>query len=302
MPELFTVFYEVLTPIILVAGLGFIADRYFTFNTKSVSQIVVYLAVPALVFNSISRSTLQIAELGRLVLYTFTAMAIVAIIAWVIGRLCGLPQKLHSAFTLSSTLLNAGNIGLPFTAFAFGPAGMGPAVIIYTATSLVANTLGVFLASWGSAPVHKSLANVFKVPLLYAALLGLLVNRQLFSLPTPITQGLSLLGDSATPLMLIILGVQLSRATIKSRLKVVVLAGSVKVLIGPLVGFGVAGLFHLTGINYSVAVAQMSMPTAVISIILAEEFGSDSTFVSSVVMVSTLCSLVSLTFLLTLIR
>lgn len=298
MLQILTVFYNVLTPVILVTGLGFFADRRFSFNTRSISQLVVYLAVPALVFSSIGQSNLQAQELGQLTLFTFTAMGLISGVGWVLGSLLKLPKKTRSAFTLSSTLINAGNFGIPFATFAFGDAGLGQAVIIYTATAIMANTLGVFLASWGSASIKKSLLNVFRVPLPYAALLGLLTNQGIFSTPQPIMRGLTLLGNAAVPLMLIMLGVQLSRTQIRDQVGLVFLSSIVRVLIGPAVALLVVGLFGITGLSAKVAILQIGMPTAVISIILAEEFGSDSKFVGSVIMVSTLLSFVSLSALL----
>jgi predicted permease len=55
------------------------------------------------------------------------------------------------------------------------------------------------------------------------------------------------------------------------------------------------------GSTASISIIQTSMPTAVVSIILAEKFGSDAKFVSSVVLVSTLASFFSLSILLSLL-
>lgn len=298
MLQIFNVFYSVLAPIILIAGLGFALDRRFKIETRSLSQIIIYLSSPALVFSSISRSKLQAQELGQLVLFTLVIMGSMAIISWGITRLLALEQKIAGAFTLSSTLINAGNFGLPFIAFAFGNEGLGRAVIIFTTTAIVANTLGIFLASRGSASVKNSLANILKVPLPYAVALGLLANVGLISVPVPLERGAVLLGDSAVPLMLVVLGTQLARTKIESRLSLVALASGVKVILTPLVGVMVARLLLISGSTASISIIQTSMPTAVISIILAEEFGSDARFVSSVVMVSTLVSLASLSILL----
>ncbi len=298
MPEFFSVFYRVIAPIFVVAGLGYLANRRFTFNTRSLSQIVIYLAGPALVFSGLSQSTLQNDELSRLLIFTMSVMVILAIIGSVLARMIGLSQKQRSAFALSLTLINAGNYGIPFITFAFGQEAIGHAIIIFTATSIIANTLGVFLASRGSASVGRSLLNIFKVPLPYAVVLGLLVNQGVFAPPLPLERGLDLLGEAAVPLMLLLLGIQLSKAGIGSQIRLVAFTGVIKVSLPALVGMAVARLMQLPPPAAHIAIMHISMPTAVISIILAEEFGSDAKFVSGVVAFSTLFSFISLSVLL----
>jgi len=294
---MWNIFYNVLFPIILIAGLGFLLNRRFDLHTKSLSRVVVYLASPALVFSSVSRSTLEAQALWQLLAFTIAIMFALAGISWVLARGLRLNQRTTSAFMLSSTLINAGNFGLPFVGFAFGDAGLGSAAIIYTGTSIVANTLGVFLASRGSASVWKSLANVLKVPLPYALVAGLLVNFGWLHVPLPLARSFSLLGAAAVPVMLVLLGAQLSRVKFGQQMRLVALSGGIKLVITPLVGVVLAHLMLLQGVPAQVSIIQTSMPTAVISIALAEEFGADAQFVSSAVLVSTLASIISLTIL-----
>ena len=301
MPQLLQVFYNVITPIVLIAALGFILDHKFRLNTRSLSQIIVYLASPALVFTSISRTTLHSQELQQIIFFTAAVMCLMAAIGWGVARLLGLGKKLKSAFALSVALLNAGNFGIPFIVFAFGQNALGVAVIVYATTAIVANTLGIFLASSGSASVKDSLTNIIKVPLPYAVTLGLLVNFGVFSLPLPVGRGLELLGQAAVPLMLVVLGAQLARVKIERQLPLIALAGSTKVLLAPVLGYFLARLMGFNGQTANIAIIQTSMPTAVISMILAEEFGSEPKFVSGVVMFSTLLSFLSLSILLTLL-
>lgn len=297
---MWSTFYNVLFPIILIAGLGYLVDRRFHLDTASLSRMVVYLASPALVFSSVSRSTLAGIELQQLLAFTVLMMFVMAGVSGTIAKMLKLDQKTSSAFTLSSTLINAGNFGLPFISFAFGDAGLGRAAIIYTGTSIVANTLGVFLASRGSASVWMSLRNVLTVPLPYALIAGLLVNFGVIAIPAPLDKSFALLGGSAVPIMLVILGAQLARVQLGRQLSLVSLASGLKLLVAPLVGVALVRALLLHGLTANVSIIQTSMPTAVISIVLAEEFGSDARFVSSAVVISTMLSLISLSVLLVL--
>jgi len=301
MSEFFSVFYRVIAPIFLIAGLGYLADRRFTFNTRSLSQLVIYLASPALVFSGLSQSTLDGGEPSRLFLFTMSVMALLAIVGSVLARLLNLSQRQSSAFALSLMLINAGNYGIPFITFAFGKEAIGHAIIIFAATSIMSNTAGVFLASRGSASVGRSVRNIFRVPLPYAVVMGLLVNQGVVTPPLPVARGLDLLGEAAVPLMLLLLGMQLARADWGNQIRLVALAAIIKASLPPMIGLLLARLLQLPPELAAIAVMHVSMPTAVIAIILAEEFGSDTKFVSGVVALSTLLSFVSLSILLPLI-
>ena len=65
----------------------------------------------------------------------------------------------------------------------------------------------------------------------------------------------------------------------------------------PLAAFGVAHLLGLRGPAFQAGVLQASMPTAVITTILALEFNVLPNFVTSVVCVTTLLSPLTLTLL-----
>ena len=301
MLDLLNTFYNVIVPIFLIALLGAILDRFFPLNIKSLSQVVVYLTSPALAFSSLYNANLQAKELGQLTAFTIIVLLILASIGWTVAQLLKLNKKTVSAFALSSTLTNSGNFGLPFVFFAFGEHGLGKAIVVFAAGAIVSNTLGVFLASRGSASIKISLLNVLKVPLSYAVILGILANFKVFTIPLPLEQGITLLGDGAIPLMLIILGARLSRTEIKNQFGVAIIASAIKIIVAPILGVIVAKLLMLSGLAANVAIIQISMPTAVITIILAEEFGSDAGFVSSVVTISTLVSFISLSILLNLL-
>jgi hypothetical protein len=168
-------------------------------------------------------------------------------------------------------------------------------------TAVEANTLGVYLASRGTASVRRSLHNVLTVPLPYATALGLILNVGHVTLPLPLNRAITLLSQATVPCMLVILGLQLSRTSVKGRLGPILLATVTRLAIAPLVAFPLAALLGLSGVARQVSIIEASMPSAVMSGVLATEFGSDAEFTTAVVLVSTLASIVTLSILLSLV-
>jgi hypothetical protein len=301
MASFLDVVYNVLTPIFVIIGLAVLLDRLFAPDPRAFSRAVVYLFSPCLVFNGIARSSLQADELGLIVAAGVLSSLAMALIGWGLARLFRFERKLESAFILSVVLVNSGNYGLPLTEFAFGEEGLQRAIVFYVASSVVSNTLGVYLASRGAASVRRSLLNVLLVPLPYATLLGFAVNMARIELPLPLDRAVSLLGQAAVPVMLLILGLQLSRTRVRGQIGPILLATVTRLAVAPLVAFPLVALLGLSGLARQVSIVEASMPTAVMGGVLATEFGGDAEFTTAVILVSTLASIVSLSVLLSML-
>jgi predicted permease len=293
--------YNVLAPIFLVIGLAVLVDRLFAPDPRAFSRAVIYLFSPCLVFDGIARSNLRAHELGLIVAVATVSSLVMALVGWGLARLFRFDRRLESAFILSIVLVNAGNYGLPLNEFAFGAAGLQRAIVYYVVTAVVANTLGVYLASRGAASVGRSLLNVLMVPLPYATALGFVVNMTAIQLPVPVARMVSLLAQAAVPCMLLILGLQLSRTSVTGRIGPIALAAVTRLGIAPLVAFPLVMLLGLSGLAGQVSIVEASMPTAVMGGVLATEFGSDAEFTTAVILVSTLASIITLSVLLSVI-
>jgi predicted permease len=301
MSTLAEIAYNIIAPIFLVVAASFWLDRRMGVDPASLSRLVIYLFSPALVLYSLSHSDLNGAEAGQLVTVALVMSLMVAGLAWIIARQRRLATRTESAFVLSATLINAGNYGLPLNRFAFGAAGESRAVIFYVATALISYTLGVFVASRGAGSARHALRNVFYVPLLYAAVVGLLLNVGHVELPTPLERSIKLLSDAAIPAMLVVLGTQLSRASIRGQIRPILMASSIRLIAGPLFAFLLVVLLGMSGYARQVSIVQAGMPTAVATGVLATEFGSDAEFSTATILVSTALSMATLSVILALV-
>jgi malate permease and related proteins len=290
---------NIIAPILLVVGLAVLFDRLFRPEPRVLSRLVIYLFSPFLILNSMATSDLRAGEMGLIMAMALLSILLVWLIGSALARMFRFGQKQQSVFLLTVVLVNAGNYGLPLNEFAFGRSGLERAVIFYVATSVVANTLGVYLASRGTASIRQSLLNILKVPMPYATALGFLLNISNVSLPLPLERAAGLLGQAAVPVMLIILGLQLSRMSIvTNRFGPVLLATGLRLVIAPLVAFPLVSLLGLPALTGQVSIIQAGMPTAVMAGVLATEFGNDAQFATAVILVSTLASVVTLSVLL----
>jgi predicted permease len=299
------ILFNVVLPVFLVVGVSALAQLRLRLNVSTLSRAVFYLFVPALVFDTLARSDVSGAELGKIL----AVVLMVTLALWglgiVIGRLLRLEGPTEAAFLVAIVLMNAGNYGLSVNLFAFGDAGLARASIYFTASGLLSSSLGVYLSARGNATARQALRRVAGVPLIYAAALGLVANVAQVTVPEPLSKAIHLLGQASVPVMLTVLGVRLAE-TFRSgqRFVHVPALGAVAILrlaVAPALAALFAGLVGLEGLARHVTVLESAMPTAVITTILATEFDSDPPFAALSVLVTTLASLVTLTLLLNLL-
>jgi predicted permease len=115
--------------------------------------------------------------------------------------------------------------------------------------------------------------------------------------PAVIMRPIGMLSDAALPMMVLVLGMQLERATMPERPMAVAMAVVLSLIVTPLAAIGLAHVAGLEGAAFQAGVLQASMPTAVITTILALEFDVLPNFVTSVVCVATLLSPLTVTLL-----
>jgi malate permease and related proteins len=294
---LLEIFANDLLPVFAIAGAGFLLARFAGVQVHGVSRLTFHVLAPALVFNVLVTSTLDAAQSSRMALFYL----LVAISAAVMARLAAIPLRLDrrmlSAFMLVVVCSNAGNYGLPVALLAFGREALAFASVYFICSAIFSYTGGVLLAASGRRSVRDAVAGLFRVPAFYGAMAALLTMSLDLAIPAFVMRPVGMLSDSALPLMILVLGMQIERATMPERPVVVAAAVAVSLVLTPLAAIGWAHVVGLRGAAFQAGVLQSSMPTAVMTTILALEFDALPQFVTSVVCIATLLSPLTVTLL-----
>ena len=185
---------------------------------------------------------------------------------------------------------NVGNYGLTLLQLRYGEDGMSRGVIYYIVSTIMAYTLGVFVASLGRAGWRETLRRMVRLPAVYAAVLALVVYSFQIPVPTPIMNGITIVGAGAIPMMLLVLGMQIADLRTDDATSYVWPAVALRLIGGALVGLVLAWLLSLEGLGRSAMIIESSMPTAVITLFLATEFDLPTSTVARIVVYSTLLS------------
>ncbi len=299
--NLIQVFLNVVFPVFILMGFGVLLDRKLAIDVKSVSRVTFYVLSPCLIFSSLANSTLDGADSSRIFAFVIISTALVGVIGWAMARLLRLDRVTQSAFFLGTLLVNSGNYGMSLNLFAFGKPGLERAALFFVVSALLSNTVGIFLAARGRAGSRGALLGVLKAPLVYAALAAFLVNITGIRVPEPLQKALTTAGNGAVPIMLLILGMQLSRTSLNQDIPLIGLATVLRLVVAAAVAWGLAAAMRLQGVTRQVCIVEASTPTAVTSLILAVEYDARPKLITGVIFLSTLASMVTLTVLLSIL-
>ncbi|EJN60718.1 AEC family transporter [Halogranum rubrum] len=305
--SLLSIFATAILPIVTIAGVGFALGRVKAVDPDPLNTVVVYVLAPALVFHSLATTEFGSGTLVRVVVGVAVYTVAMILISELVGRLFGASDPLLSALVLVSAFPNSGNYGVPVLEFAFGATGRSTAVLYLTAQNVLIYTVGVYIASRsGDSSSLAGVKRAAKIPLIYAVIAALAV-RWLGLVPPDGSAALStlkLVGDSSIPVMLLILGLQLSQTNYGAALRRAGTANVLKMGVGPVVGVGVALAMGFEDPTVAKAFAlECAMPAAVTPLILVAEFAGGeqvggievAEYVSTVVLTTTLVSVPLLT-------
>lgn len=288
------VFFDVLIqnilPISLVASFGYLLRRRFKLDISSLSGLVFNVLSPCLVFSSLVSSQLPGRELAELVAFSIINILAMGGLAFLLTRLLGLGRMETGAVMIVAMFVNGGNYGFTLLQLRYDTDGLARGVVYYVISTIMVYTVGVFIASLGRTTWRGSLKRMTRLPAVYAAVLGLAVYSLNIPIPSPILKGISIAGAGAIPVMLIVLGMQIADLKPGESTLFVWPTVALRLLGGPLVGVAVAGLLGLQGLSRSSMIIEASMPSAVICLILASEFGLPISPVTRIVVFSTLIS------------
>ncbi len=293
---------QVLAPIVMMVGIGFLLQRRLHLDTKSINRVVYFVLSPSLVYSSILALTFDPATTGRSVLFAGLHMLLMGSIAYLLVKKWRYEGGLASAFVITTILLNNGNYGLPLNLFAFGETGFGYALVLFMFNALVGGAISIFLAIRGKSNGVAALRRTLMQPIIIAMVFGVF-SRFTHLAPTgSLMDMINMAGQAAIPVFLLVLGMTLAQTDVRANLAPVLRLTTVRMFVGPAVALAVASLVHLSGVAYSVAILQASMPSAVNTIVITNEFDAAPDFTAGAVLMTTLASLITLPFLLFFLR
>lgn len=302
MNTLFPLFLENILPIIAVAAVGFLIQRLFNLDPRPLSVLIFYALTPALIFNLLLESQFTGSDILRMSGLAALVVFILSLLSLGLGRLFRLSSASTAALVLTVGFMNSGNIGLSLNNYALGQIGLAWASIYFITTALLNNSLGVFIASLGKKDWRQSLLGMLRVPTLYAIVIAFILRLVDISIPSFLHKPIESLAAATIPAMLLVLGMQISRAGIPVNKGLVGIAAFLRLVVSPLLAWTLTLFLGLPAIGAQAGIIEASMPSPVLAIIISIEYETEPDFVSAAVLISTLLSPLTLTLILAMLK
>ena len=286
--ELYIKLIDVILPVFFVIGIGYyLGKKDPNFNTDFITTLAGNVGTPAMIFYTITSTGVT---LETFIEYFTYALIIIGGFA-VVGLIVLVLMKKDFVSELPPLILpNTGNMGIPICLFAYGTEGLGIASAIASVIILLHFTLGVLLAK-----KSFSLKILITNMPIYGIIAAVIVLYYDWEVPGFVVNTTFLLTYATIFLVLMSLGIALTKLKVVSWLNASILSG-VRIIIGPIIGFGLIKYLNLTGLAAGVLLIQSAMPSAILTYLVGSMYSEKRVVdsIASVIVTSTLMSFITI--------
>ena len=287
-------------PLSIVISIGVVMHRIFELDIRTLSKLNFYLFSPAIMIQLLYKTEIKLQLLGQVLLFFVVFMLAQYVLVEGVVRLRKYEHTKRSAMRNSVLFYNSANYGIPINQLAFSgnPYTLSVQVIIMMMQSLVPNTYGIYSVNAHKADWRAIRKVILSMPVIYVIPLAFLMRGFEVPLPQSIDISVGYLANAFIGTALFTLGVQLGsiRGSLNRKMAVdVSLSVALRLIVGPLLAWGVVQLLDLHGLLASALIVSSAVPTSLSSVLLAVEFDNEKEFASQTVLVSTILSIATVT-------
>jgi malate permease and related proteins len=286
--ELYLKLIDILFPVFFIIAIGYyLGKKNPNFNTEFITKFAGSIGTPAMAFYIITSTGITINIFFNNFIYALIIISGFAISG--IAFLLILKKDFISELP-PLILPNTANMGIPICLFAYGQDGLGVASGISSAVILLHFTLGVLLAK-----KSFSLNILIKNMPIYGIIVAIFFLYFEWEVPGYLENTTFMITYATIFLVLMSLGIALSRLKVVSWTHASIL-GAVRVILGPVIGFGLIKFLNLNGFAAGVLLIQSCMPSAVLTYLVGSMYSEKRVVdsIASVIVASTLMSFITI--------
>lgn len=281
---------------ILLKKLGVLVEK----DGNTLVKIVLDVSLPSLIFINVSSSVIN-GEMLFMPIIAFGLSIICIFIAYIYSKLRGYGKIKTWTIIILLSMINTGFIGYPVVLGVFGNEGFLYAVFYDFSTSILLVIFGMILTSLFGGNKKKVIKNSLTFVPLWAVIIGVIFNVLHIGLPYVLESSLNYLGASTIPLIMLSVGLKIRFENFKSSVSDTLFITVSRLLLSPIILYTILTQFGFTGFLLNVSVLQSAMPTAMNSLVLAIIYDLDMNITNSVIVLTTICSVVTLPLIMTLL-
>lgn len=274
---------------VLCRKLGIITEG----NQQKFVSLVLNILMPCMVFNSFKSITADMLVSSLVVLaVSFAVCGVSSLLGKVLYR--RFPVERRQVLRYGTLINNAGFAGLPLAQQAFGDLGLAYASVFLIPIRIFMWSSGITLLSGEKVSPRELAKKLATNPNIIAVVLGMARGLLQVSFPPFAETALSSLSACVSPLSMIIIGAIIADVDPRTILERGIPLYTFVRLVGlPLLVLAACKLIGFDATVTGTCVTLTAMPAATTTALLAARYGSDVSFASKMVFVTTVLSLVT---------
>ena|SRR5690625_2322763 len=290
--EFIAIMRDIILPVFVIMVIGFILQRKLTLDVQTLARLIIYYVVPAFIFVRLYEAEIQWSIFANIVLFILLLVAILYVLTMIVAKLLKLDAGKRVTFTNSVVFFNSGNYAVPVNDLVFrgDPFAMSIQVIFLMFQNIFLFSYGIFSMQSMDTGKLRAILGYFKMPVMYAMILGIGLNALDLPIPGFIWVPANYIADAMIAIALMTLGAQVAMLKLSAGLRTVYYSVGLRLLISPLIALGLIFLFGVSGITAQALLIASSMPTAVNSSVIAQEYDNHPEMAAQIVLFSTVAS------------
>lgn len=291
--------FAVTGPIFVILALGVFLRRIGMLTDGFIeggSKLVFTVALPALLFLSISKTRISDAANLGMIGYGLLATALIYLALERLAKRIVHPERDRGVVVQGAFRSNFGVIGLAYCVNAYGDAGLATASLYLGLVTILVNVLGVVTLS-RSLDKHQGVGRIARGiatnPLIIGILLAVPVSWLEIALPGLVLQSGRYFADMTLPLALLCTGASLNFRSLRVEMANTLLAATGKLLVVPLVLTLGAVFVGFRGIELGILMLMASAPSAAAGYVMVRAMGGNAPLAANIIALTTLGSIMT---------
>ncbi|GGF93272.1 AEC family transporter [Paenibacillus abyssi] len=299
MPVILLIVVNVIVPVFILIGAGVLLHRKYHFDLNTLSKISTNFLMPAVGFVNIYQSNIEGRVLSGMIGFLVLQNVALMLISAAAARSLKLERGLAATFKNSIVLNNSGNFGLPVSQLVFhnNPLGLSIQVMatifqtFVTATYGLLNSVLVKSTNQGA----KILLELLKLPIIYALLLGIILQTLNVAIPTFLWKPIENVSHAFIAIALLTLGAQIAYLKI-TRPSLPLIVGTIgRLVVSPIVAFLIITMLQLEGTTAQALFIASSYPASRNTALFALEYNNHPDYAAQAVLITTILSCITVT-------
>lgn len=298
-------------PVFFVMILGWLLKKIKLISDEFVTvadRLVFKVALPVLVFKDIAGADLSTDFDWKFVLFCFFGTCVFFGVTWLLAECFIRDKSMIGSFVQGSFRGSAAILGIAFAMNIYGSSGMVPMMIVASIPLFNIFSVIVLIRSANAgetdkkAVMKKTWKGIITNPIIIGIFLGIPFALAGISFPPIIDKTINSVASLSTPLALLAIGGSFSTGKAFEKWKPTLVASLIKLVVIPGIFLPIAIAVGFRNEELVAMLILTGAPTTVSSYIMAKNMGNDETLASGIVVMTTLLSSITLTFIIFILK